>query len=136
MPNVIYNGIPIKWYRGDEHWSKEKQVKTSILGTNRHLDITKEEILNGEYFIKVVNKNFDTNEPLIIPKWEIESVERYYWLSGRYSKTYREVTFWIDKVNCQRKETTREVHISDGEEYRLPVWAQSCVYKRSMNYDR
>lgn len=68
-------------------------------------------------------------------KWEIESTDRYYYLSGRYSKTYTEVTFWYNPFTLERKETIRSQYISYGEEYKLPDWCRSCEYRKSLNYE-
>ena len=68
--------------------------------------------------------------PTRFEDWEIESVDKYYYLSSRNGKTYVELTFWIEKHTMQRKETKREVGINDGQEYSLPDWARSIKERR------
>jgi hypothetical protein len=67
--------------------------------------------------------------------WQIESTDRYYFLSGRNSKQYQEVTFWYNPFSFERKETTRIEYCSDGQEYKLPEWCKSCIYRKSLNYE-
>lgn len=68
-------------------------------------------------------------------KWEIERTDRYWYLSGRFSKTYAEVTFWYNPYTLERRETKRQESISDGQEYSLPDWCKSCEYRKSLNYE-
>lgn len=63
-------------------------------------------------------------------KLEIESVDRYYYFDGRNSKRYVETTFWFNPQSLEKKETQRNVFISDGEEYKLPEWARSISVRR------
>lgn len=67
-------------------------------------------------------------------KWQIESVDRYYYHNGRNSKEYVELTFWYHPITCERKDTKRTEFISDGEEYKLPDWCHSCQYRKSLNH--
>lgn len=73
--------------------------------------------------------------PKRFDKWELEITERYYYLSGRNSKTYVEISYWYHPITLERKETRRFAHINDGQEYTLPDWAKSCAYRRQLNYD-
>ncbi len=68
-------------------------------------------------------------------KWEIEKTDRFWHLSGRFSKTYTEVTFWYCPTTLERKETTRQEFICDGQEDRLPAWCKFCDYRKSLNYE-
>lgn len=67
-------------------------------------------------------------------QWQIESTDRYYFLSSRNSKQYQEVTFWYNPYTFERKETTRIEYCSDGQEYKLSEWCKSCQYRKSLNY--
>lgn len=60
-------------------------------------------------------------------KYEIDSVDRYYYFCGRNNKEYKEVTYWYDPITLERKETVRTVHCYDGNEYSLPEWAKSIT---------
>lgn len=68
-------------------------------------------------------------------KWEIETTDRYWYLSGRFSRTYVEVTFWYNPFTLERKETKRSESITDGQEHQLPDWCKSCNYRKSLNYE-
>ncbi len=54
-------------------------------------------------------------------EWEIDRVESYWYNSGRYCKTYTEVTFWYDPISTVRKETVRTFTASGNDQ--LPDWA-------------
>jgi hypothetical protein len=67
-------------------------------------------------------------------KWEIESVDRYWYTSGRNGLAYVETTFWFEAHTLERKETKREEFIYSGQEYQLPEWAKSItVNRKSLN---
>ncbi len=55
-------------------------------------------------------------------EWKIDRVETFWYQSGRYCRTYTEVTYWYDPVNCNRRETKRSFTASGTDE--LPDWAQ------------
>lgn len=61
-------------------------------------------------------------EPYSI-EWKIDRVEAYWYFSGRYAKTYVEITFWYDPVSCVRKETVRSYEAQGN--YNLPDWAHA-----------
>ena len=63
-------------------------------------------------------------------EFKIESVDRYYYFSGRNGKNYVEVTFWYNPVSLERKETKRSESIYTGQEYQLPDWAKSITERR------
>ena len=63
-------------------------------------------------------------------KFEIESVDRYYFFNGRNSKRYVETTFWINPYTLERKETQRNQFIGCGEEHKLEEWARSLFNRR------
>lgn len=62
--------------------------------------------------------------------WEIESVDRYYYASGRNYDTYKEVTFYFNNKTLERKEVVREVTILSGDIWSLPEWAKSITVRR------
>jgi len=68
--------------------------------------------------------------PTRFKEFEIEKVDRYYYLSSRNGKTYVETTFWYEKHTLERKETQRVEHINDGQEYKLPYWAKAITERR------
>ncbi|MDX8564664.1 hypothetical protein OZ664_11700 [Elizabethkingia sp. HX WHF] len=63
-------------------------------------------------------------------RFEIESVDRYYYYDGRNSKRYVETTFWYNPYTLERKETQRNEFICTGQEYKLPEWARSISNRR------
>lgn len=63
-------------------------------------------------------------------RFEIESVDRYYYFDGRNSKRYVETTFWFNPFTLERKETQRNEFIQTGQEYKLPEWARSITVRR------
>lgn len=70
-------------------------------------------------------------------EWEVESIDRYYYASGRNGWNYREVTFWFEKHTLERKETLRQIDIYTGQEWDLPTWAKSIKERRkSLETDR
>lgn len=68
--------------------------------------------------------------PTRFEDWKIESVERYYYASGRNYWTYVEITYWFESHTTQRKETVRKETISTGEEWSLPYWASTITTRR------
>ena len=83
----------------------------------------------NDYTLKIQTP-IDSTTLNSLQNWEIETIDRYYYLSSRNGKTYVEITFWIEKNTAQRKETKREISIYDGEEYSLPDWAKSIKERR------
>lgn len=65
--------------------------------------------------------------PKQFEEWSIESVDRYYYASGRNYWTYREVTHWYEKHTMERKEKIREETISTGNEWNLSEWAKGIT---------
>lgn len=63
-------------------------------------------------------------------RFEIDSVDRYYFFDGRNSKRYVETTFWYNPYTLERKETQRNEFITAGCEYKLPEWARSITVRR------
>ena len=68
--------------------------------------------------------------PAQFKEWQIESVDKFYYLNGRNSKAYVEITFWFEKHTRERKEERRVAHINDGNEYQLPDWAKRITERR------
>jgi len=68
--------------------------------------------------------------PTRFEDWKIESVDRYYYASGRNYWTYKEVTYWYEAHTMQRKETVRQETISTGGEWNLPEWAKGITSRR------
>lgn len=62
--------------------------------------------------------------------WKIESVDRYYYASGRNYWTYKEVTYWYEARTMERKESIRQETISTGGEWNLPEWAKGITSRR------
>jgi hypothetical protein len=62
--------------------------------------------------------------------WQVESVDRYWFASGRNYDTYKEVTFWFNPLSLERRETVRQVTISYRDVYSLPEWARSITQHR------
>ncbi|KAA6348034.1 hypothetical protein EZS27_004486 [termite gut metagenome] len=63
-------------------------------------------------------------------EWKIERTDGYYYQCGRNSTTYVEATFWYHTGTLERKETSRQESIYDGQEYKLPLWAKSITTRR------
>lgn len=63
-------------------------------------------------------------------EWKIESVDRYYYASGRNYWTYKEVTYWYEVSTMERKESVRQETIVTGDEWRLPEWAQGITKRQ------
>lgn len=63
-------------------------------------------------------------------EWKIESVDRYFYASGRNHWTYKEVTYWFESHTMQRKETLRQAEIVTGGNWNLPEWAKSITDRR------
>ncbi|MGC5744380.1 hypothetical protein [Chryseobacterium sp. NFX27] len=53
--------------------------------------------------------------------WKIDRIETCWYRSGKFSRTYIEVTFWYSPVSCTRRETKRSF-TAEGLEA-LPDWA-------------
>jgi hypothetical protein len=68
--------------------------------------------------------------PTRFDDWKIESVDRYYYKSGRNYNTYVETTYWYEAHTMQRKETNRQVSELYDCSYRLPEWAKSITENR------
>lgn len=72
--------------------------------------------------------------PTRFEEWKIESVDRYYYHSGRNFDTYVETTYWYESHTTERKESTRKQTITCGDKYSLPDWARSIVdHRRSLD---
>lgn len=78
-------------------------------------------------------KDYD-DVPERFKEWKIESVDRYYYASGRNYNTYKEVTYWYNPRTLERKETVREQTISTGSEYELEEWAKG-ITRRNKSLD-
>lgn len=65
-----------------------------------------------------------------VDNFQIDSVDRYYYASGRNYWTYREVTHLFGVNSGARKETVREVTICTGEEWNLPDWAKGITSRK------
>jgi len=68
--------------------------------------------------------------PKRFEEWKIESIDRYYYASGRNYTTYVEVTFWFEVHTKQRNETKRDVTILDGNIWELPEWAKGITTRK------
>lgn len=68
--------------------------------------------------------------PTRFEEWKIESVDRYYYASGRNYDTYKEVTYWFESHTMQRKESIRTETILTGATHQLPEWAKSITERR------
>lgn len=53
--------------------------------------------------------------------WKIERIEKHWYRSGKFSRTYIEVTFWYNPVSCTRRET--KISFTTDELEALPDWA-------------
>lgn len=85
-------------------------------------------------FLKLKRENDEI--PKRFEEWKIESVDRYWYYSSRYGKTYIETTFWFEAHTSQRKETQRKEYNFFGEKWQLPEWAKSIIeHKRTLDYD-
>lgn len=69
--------------------------------------------------------------PSRFKKWEIESVDRYWYRSGRCSITYKEITFFYDPITLERKDAAREFYHSQGE--KRPDWTFSCIHRQQLD---
>lgn len=110
-------------------WNKKNNCTTVVtygVGDSNSVQAT-----NGGKEIKdFLQLKYETNAiPDRFKKWEISNVEKYFYHSGRNSITYVEMTCWIDPFSLERKETTREAYISDGEEWKLPDWAKTITFR-------
>ena len=75
-----------------------------------------------------VNHNFiNKNENIFM----IESVDRYWYYCGRNNREFVEVTFWINPLTLERKETVRKESFFPSEEFRMPEWCKSIKDHRS-----
>lgn len=82
----------------------------------------------GEALAEFLGMKLQNNEiPTRFQKWEIESVKRYWYLSGRNQTTYVELTHWYDPITLQRKETKRQQSIYDRCEHELEDWAKGIT---------
>jgi hypothetical protein len=69
-------------------------------------------------------------------EFKIDRVEAYYYRSNRfYDITYVETTFWYNPKTLERKETTRQQTITDGNEHQLEPWARS-ITTRNKNLEK
>lgn len=88
-------------------------------------------------FSEIITRFEKTLSQEFIEKWEVESVDRYWYWSSRNGKTYIEITYWFEPHTLQRKETKRSVDNHYGDHYSLPDWAKSITENRkSLNDDR
>lgn len=71
----------------------------------------------------------DLTEP---GEWKIDSVDRYYYQSGRNYTTYKEVTYWYEIHTLERKETVRSETINDGSVHQLPEWARGITTRNRL----
>ena len=67
---------------------------------------------------------------LIDEDWKIESVDRYFYGSGRNHWTYKETTYWYESHTMERKESVRQETIVTGGEWNLPEWAKGITSRR------
>lgn len=92
------------------------------------LDELKDEV---EEFVKIYINTLKTK---IMQKnceeWKIESVDRYYYASGRNYWTYKEITYWYEIHTLDKKETVREETILINNEWRLPEWAKGITTRK------
>lgn len=65
-------------------------------------------------------------------KWKIDRVESFWYFSGRYEKTYSEITYWYDPISLIRRETQRTY--STEYTHGLPDWCKS-IQTRNKNLE-
>lgn len=63
--------------------------------------------------------------------FQIETVDRYWYYCGRNNRKFVEVTFWINPLTFERKETVRGESFFPSEEYKMPEWCKSIKEHRS-----
>lgn len=87
---------------------------------------------NGGKMVKDFLKLERENDciPSRFEDWKIDTVDRYYYASGRNQWTYKEVTYWYEAHTRQRKESLRQFTISTDEEFNLPEWAKGIKERR------
>jgi hypothetical protein len=87
--------------------------------------------IGGNLVADFLNTKREHNEiPDKFKEWTLEKVDRYWYQSGTYAMTFVERSFWYDKITLDRKETKRDVVVSDGMEHTLPEWAKSITERR------
>jgi len=115
--------------------SKSEETWVTTYGVG---DVNSKQACNAGIILKdFLRLNRENDEiPSRFEKWEIESVDRYWYYSSRYAKTYIETTFWYEPHTLKRKETQRVEPNFFGEQRQLPDWAKSITeYRRSLDYD-
>lgn len=66
--------------------------------------------------------------------FSIDDVDRYWYYSGRNLREFVEVTFWVNPVTFERKETTRRQSFFPSEEFGMPDWCKSITeHRRALN---
>jgi hypothetical protein len=78
-----------------------------------------------------IEKNFDHKSDRKENVFSIEYVDRYWYYCGRNNRMFVEVTFWINPVTLERKETSRSESFFQSEEYKMPEWCKSIKDHRS-----
>lgn len=66
-------------------------------------------------------------------EWKIDRVESFYYNSGRYARTYVEITYWYDPISTVRRETKRSYTASGNDD--IPDWALP-IQNRNKNLER
>ena len=119
-PNVIKGGLidVVRWDTKNKCW--------------HYPDLEKKWIHQSPYLITHFSDDINIPETELnnCDDWKIQNEDKYYYASGRNYWTYVEITFWINSRNTERKETTREVTISTGNEWELPQWAKVITTRR------
>lgn len=103
----------------------EKIIPQYCRITFKCLDLLLAKIMTD--YIFPMQREININKSDAAQKWEIERVEKYWYWSGRNSKTYKEVTFWVAMPSLKRKEFTRVHHCIAGNEWDNPDWVNTIT---------
>lgn len=68
---------------------------------------------------------------LILPVWELELTEKFFYESGRFTTEYVEISYWYNPITLERKETVRKQTVTKGDT--LSDWAKECGYRPHLN---
>lgn len=62
--------------------------------------------------------------------FNVESVDRYWYYCGRNNREFVEITYWVNPLTLERKETVRRESFFPAEEDRMPEWCKSIKAHR------
>lgn len=109
---------------------REWLIKLNLKLSGRVIDLYKALMIAEQQIEDLLNK-----QPTPM-KWEMETIDRYYYLSGRNYTTYVECTYWYKSDTLERKETKRTTSILDSDKHKLPDWAKNIIDRRKqLEYD-